>query len=77
MFPTFVPLNGVGNIQGLFCKSFQSSILLMVPPEGLEPPLRCQKQILSLPRLPIPPWGRTSAKRAHYSHGPQGVNQHR
>lgn len=34
------------------------ALVHMVPPEGLEPPLRCRKQILSLPRLPVPPWGR-------------------
>jgi hypothetical protein len=27
----------------------------MVPAEGLEPPLPCENQILSLARLPIPP----------------------
>jgi hypothetical protein len=31
--------------------------MLMVPSEGLEPPLPREKQILSLPRLPIPPRG--------------------
>ena len=29
----------------------------MVPQEGLEPPHRCQYQILSLARLPVPPLG--------------------
>ncbi len=29
----------------------------MVPPAGIEPALDYSKQILSLQRLPIPPWG--------------------
>jgi hypothetical protein len=32
-------------------------VRLLVPPGRLELPLRCRKQILSLPRLPIPPQG--------------------
>jgi len=35
-----------------------------VPQEGLEPPLRCRKQILSLPRLPFRHWGRHPDPRA-------------
>jgi hypothetical protein len=35
----------------------------MVPQEGLEPPLPCENQILSLARLPVPPLGPKLAKR--------------
>lgn len=47
-------------MQGLACSAGKAPARLpmnqsMVPVEGIEPPLCCQKQILSLPRLPIPP----------------------
>ena len=32
-------------------------VVQMVPQEGLEPPLPCENQILSLARLPVPPLG--------------------
>lgn len=35
---------------------------VLVPPGRLELPLRCRKQILSLPRLPIPPQGPRAAR---------------
>ena len=31
--------------------------LLFVPTKGIEPSLPCENQILSLARLPIPPYG--------------------
>ena len=33
----------------------QKAVLFMVPLAGIEPALPCEKQILSLPRLPVPP----------------------
>lgn len=35
----------------------------MVPQEGLEPPLPCENQILSLARLPVPPLGLSAYQR--------------
>ena len=46
--------------------------VILVPPGRLELPLRYRKQILNLPRLPIPPQGPLLARIAHNSqkHGP-------
>ena len=49
----------------------------MVPREGLEPPRPKGQQILSLPRLPIPPQGLAltgAEKDGHHRGAPQAVN---
>ena len=48
----------------------------VVPPGRLELPRPCGQQILSLPRLPIPPQGLTDGREgAHNSQGGVGVNR--
>tara|TARA_R110001599_G_scaffold25282_8_gene90578 strand:+ start:2759 stop:4525 length:1767 start_codon:yes stop_codon:yes gene_type:complete len=46
----------------------------MVPPGRLELPLRCRKQILNLPRLPIPPQGPRRREEPHNSQKKGPVN---
>src|SRR5262245_29688457 len=40
-----------------FVRKQKAAIKSLVPQAGLEPARRCRQQILSLPRLPIPPLG--------------------
>jgi hypothetical protein len=44
----------------------------LVPPAGLEPARPCGQQILSLPRLPIPPRGRRIGSKARRRRGQAG-----
>ena len=47
-----------------------------MPPGRLELPLRCRKQILSLPRLPIPPQGhRPKPANCNACHAGRGIRQ--
>ena len=52
-----IELQGV-LVQGFFARPLAySAVLRLVPQAGLEPARPCGQQILSLPRLPIPPLG--------------------
>jgi hypothetical protein len=39
-------------------------LIFLVPPGRLELPRPCEQQILSLPRLPVPPQGPATRRRA-------------